>query len=54
MNVASGAAAMYRRVALQDVVELRGRPEPWDNESLIEDYALTLDLKARGWRVGAA
>jgi biofilm PGA synthesis N-glycosyltransferase PgaC len=54
VNVASGAAAMYRRVALQDVVELRGRPEPWDNESLIEDYALTLDLKARGWRVGAA
>ena len=30
------------------------RPEPWDNESLIEDYALTLDLKSRGWRVGAA
>ena len=54
VNVASGAAAMYRRVALQDVVELRGRPEPWDNESLIEDYALTLDLKSRGWRVGAA
>jgi glycosyltransferase involved in cell wall biosynthesis len=54
VNVASGAAAMYRRLALQEVVELRGRPEPWDNESLIEDYALTLDLKSRGWKVGAA
>jgi len=54
VNVASGAAAMYRQMALQEVVELRGRPEPWDNESLIEDYALTLDLKTRGWKVGAA
>jgi glycosyltransferase involved in cell wall biosynthesis len=54
VNVASGAAAMYRQLALQEVVELRGKPEPWDNESLIEDYALTLDLKSRGWKVGAA
>jgi cellulose synthase/poly-beta-1,6-N-acetylglucosamine synthase-like glycosyltransferase len=54
VNVASGAAAMYRQSALTDVVALRGKPEPWDNESLIEDYALTLDLKTRGWRVGAA
>lgn len=54
VNVASGAAAMYRQVALQEVVELRVKPEPWDNESLIEDYALTLDLRTRGWRVGAA
>lgn len=54
VNVASGAAAMYRQLALQEVVELRGKPEPWDNESLIEDYALTLDLKSRGWQVGAA
>ncbi|MGD9525422.1 glycosyltransferase [Pseudonocardia sp.] len=54
VNVASGAAAMYRRVALEKVVELRGKPEPWDNESLIEDYALTLDLKTKGFRVAAA
>ena len=54
VNVASGAASMYRQLALQEVVELRGKPEPWDNESLIEDYALTLDLKSRGWKVGAA
>jgi cellulose synthase/poly-beta-1,6-N-acetylglucosamine synthase-like glycosyltransferase len=54
VNVASGAASMYRQAALEEVVELRGRFEPWDNASLIEDYALTLDLKTRGWRVGAA
>ena len=54
VNVLSGAAAMYRQEALDTVAELRGRSEPWDNASLIEDYALTLDLKANGWRIAAA
>jgi poly-beta-1,6-N-acetyl-D-glucosamine synthase len=54
VNVASGAAALHRQTALKEVVELRGRPEPWDSASLIEDYALTLDLKTLGWRVAAA
>lgn len=54
VSVASGAAAMYRQAALLQVAEFRQRREPWDNDSLIEDYALTLDLKIRGWRVGAA
>ncbi|MCD2187195.1 glycosyltransferase [Actinomycetospora soli] len=55
VSVASGAAAMYRREALDEVA--RGRPgsgAPWDGTSLIEDYALTLDLKTAGWTVGAA
>jgi cellulose synthase/poly-beta-1,6-N-acetylglucosamine synthase-like glycosyltransferase len=54
VSVLSGAAVMYRQEALLGVLHLCGRQEPWDNRSLIEDYALTLDLKAQGWRVRAA
>jgi cellulose synthase/poly-beta-1,6-N-acetylglucosamine synthase-like glycosyltransferase len=54
VSVASGAAAMYRGSALEQVAAAREAGEPWDGASLIEDYALTLELKARGWRVGAA
>jgi cellulose synthase/poly-beta-1,6-N-acetylglucosamine synthase-like glycosyltransferase len=53
VSVASGAAAMYRGRALEQVAEGRGG-DPWDGASLIEDYALTLELKTRGWRVAAA
>ena len=54
VSVASGAAAMYRGAALEQVAAAREAGEPWDGASLIEDYALTLELKARGWRVSAA
>jgi poly-beta-1,6-N-acetyl-D-glucosamine synthase len=53
VSVASGAAAMYRRQALDEVAVHRNAG-PWDGSSLIEDYALTLDLKTAGWKVGAA
>ncbi|GLZ54326.1 hypothetical protein Acsp07_39430 [Actinomycetospora sp. NBRC 106378] len=53
VSVASGAAAMYRRQALDEVAAHRDAG-PWDGTSLIEDYALTLDLKTAGWTVGAA
>ncbi|MDL5157336.1 glycosyltransferase [Actinomycetospora termitidis] len=53
VSVASGAAAMYRRQALDEVAAHRASG-PWDGTSLIEDYALTLDLKTAGWTVGAA
>ncbi|MFC5062093.1 glycosyltransferase [Actinomycetospora atypica] len=53
VSVASGAAAMYRREALDEVAVHRSAG-PWDGSSLIEDYALTLDLKTAGWTVGAA
>ncbi|MEJ2867530.1 glycosyltransferase family 2 protein [Actinomycetospora sp. OC33-EN08] len=53
VSVASGAAAMYRRAALDEVAAHRAAG-PWDGTSLIEDYALTLDLKTAGWTVGAA
>ncbi len=54
VTVASGAAVMYRKVALDHMLETTGRLVPWDNESLIEDYCLTLDLRALGWKVVAA
>ncbi|GAA4778519.1 hypothetical protein GCM10023200_09390 [Actinomycetospora chlora] len=53
VSVASGAAAMYRNHALEQVAADRDG-SPWDGASLIEDYALTLELKSRGWRVAAA
>jgi cellulose synthase/poly-beta-1,6-N-acetylglucosamine synthase-like glycosyltransferase len=53
VSVASGAAAMYRNRALEQVAAARDG-SPWDGASLIEDYALTLELKSRGWRVAAA
>ncbi|MEJ2886954.1 glycosyltransferase [Actinomycetospora aeridis] len=54
VSVASGAAAMYRGAALAAAAKARTAGEPWDGSSLIEDYALTLELKALGWRVAAA
>ena len=48
-QVASGAAAMYRTSVLDEVVRTTGRPGPWDEHSLIEDYGLTLDIKQLGW-----
>jgi len=55
VQVASGAAAMYRTEALNALMASEhAHGSPWDETSLIEDYALTLDLKALGYRVAAA
>jgi biofilm PGA synthesis N-glycosyltransferase PgaC len=42
----SGTATMLRYAVLPE--------RPWDERSLVEDYALTLDLIERGWRVKRA
>lgn len=54
VQVASGAATLYRSHALEDVVRDSDRDVPWDAASLIEDYGLTLDLKTAGYAVSAA
>lgn len=54
VTVASGAAVLYRRAALEEVLAYQDRTEPWDSHSLIEDYALTLDLRELEWEVKAA
>lgn len=54
VQVASGAASLYRGSALRQIVHSFDRPGPWDDHSLIEDYALTLDLKTLGFHVRAA
>jgi poly-beta-1,6-N-acetyl-D-glucosamine synthase len=43
----SGTATLLRREALPSA-------QPWDERSLVEDYALTLDLLAGDWRVKRA
>lgn len=45
-NVLSGAASFFRREAL-----LPFGNEVWDELSIVEDYALTLELKQAGWTV---
>lgn len=45
VNVLSGTAAMLRRAALP--------AQPWSEQSLVEDYVLTLDLRRNGWKVRA-
>lgn len=54
VQVASGAAVLYNGSALREVCLKLSKQHPWDNESLIEDYALTLDLKMCGYKVFAA
>jgi biofilm PGA synthesis N-glycosyltransferase PgaC len=46
VSVLSGTGVVFRMPALPD-----GRP--WSEESLVEDYELTLSLKRRGWKVKA-
>ncbi|KRE38542.1 hypothetical protein ASG73_06345 [Janibacter sp. Soil728] len=54
VQVVSGAASLYRADVLREVsTRVRGGL-PWDSKSLIEDYALTLDIKTLGHTVGAA
>lgn len=45
VSVLSGTAALLRASALPT--------RPWSETSLVEDYALTLDLRRRGWDVRA-
>jgi biofilm PGA synthesis N-glycosyltransferase PgaC len=45
VNVLSGTASVLRAVALPE--------KPWSETSLVEDFALTLDLRRRGWKVRA-
>lgn len=54
IQVASGAAAAYRATVLRKLPRVRAGGDPWDESSLIEDYALTLDLKAAGFRARAS
>lgn len=54
VQVSSGAASMYRGALLHEVIANLDRDAPWDEESLIEDYGLTLDLKTLGYHVRAA
>lgn len=42
----SGTATVLRRCALE--------PQPWDERSLVEDYALSLDLREAGWTIKRA
>ncbi len=54
VSVLAGAGCMYRQETLVDVVTSRGSegPDgPWDGTTLVEDYALTLDARERGWEV---
>ena len=46
VSVLSGTGALFRMSALPD-------EKPWSEESLVEDYELTLALKRRGWKVKA-
>jgi cellulose synthase/poly-beta-1,6-N-acetylglucosamine synthase-like glycosyltransferase len=46
VSVLSGTGVVFRTSALPE-------GKPWDEESLVEDFALTLSLKPRGWKVKA-
>lgn len=54
VQVPSGAASLYRGPLLHAAAQSCARPAPWDEQSLIEDYGLTLDLKTLGYEVRAA
>ena len=46
VSVLSGTGVVFRTSALP-------AGKPWDEKSLVEDFALTLSLKRRGWKVKA-
>lgn len=54
VKVMAGAFTMYRFEALQDVVRKyaieRNSFQVWDEESIVEDYTLTLDVRQLGWQ----
>ncbi len=45
-HVLSGTASLLRK---ESIISLR--PSPWDENSIVEDYTLTLVMKERGWKV---
>lgn len=51
--VLSGTAVMYRNEALRAVRQQSGGRGPFDPESIVEDYKLTLQLKENGWTARA-
>ena len=46
-EVLFGYATMARQDALLEIFEQKG--EVWDNNSIVEDYRLTIDLRQNGW-----
>jgi poly-beta-1,6-N-acetyl-D-glucosamine synthase len=46
--VLSGTCTVFRIEALEAVNTARNDAGPWDNESLVEDFAITLDLQSLG------
>jgi cellulose synthase/poly-beta-1,6-N-acetylglucosamine synthase-like glycosyltransferase len=48
----SGTGGIYRGHVLRAVA--KGRRGPWDEDSIVEDYSLSLDIEEQGWRTGAA
>ncbi len=48
----SGVAGIYRADVLREIA--KARPGPWDEESVVEDYTVSLEIKERGWATGSA
>jgi poly-beta-1,6-N-acetyl-D-glucosamine synthase len=46
--VLSGTCTVFRSEALEAVNLARNDEGPWDNDSLVEDFAITLDLRSLG------
>ena len=50
-QILAGSCVLYRLQALQEVAKCRGNGQFYDENSLIEDYELTISLKELGWKV---
>src|SRR5699024_4279112 len=48
-GVLPGAGAAFDNAALHQITLDSGQPSPWSYETAVEDYRLTLDLRARGY-----
>jgi cellulose synthase/poly-beta-1,6-N-acetylglucosamine synthase-like glycosyltransferase len=48
----SGTGGAYRGSVLRRLSV--DRPGPWDEDSIVEDYTLTLEIEELGWRTGSA
>jgi cellulose synthase/poly-beta-1,6-N-acetylglucosamine synthase-like glycosyltransferase len=51
LQILAGSCVIYRKLALETVLDFRGNGQFYDQSSLIEDYELTLTLKTIGWKV---